>query len=104
MSKFQPGQSGNPSGRPKKIAAVQALARQHTVAAIRTLVEVMNGMHGAKATDRERAANAILNRGWGAPTQPVDLNGKVGVTVRIVEFRESPEGEVESSEDGADGE
>jgi hypothetical protein len=102
MGKFQPGRSGNPGGRPRKIAAVQALARQHTVKAIKQLVDCI-GDAKASRSERNKASEILLNRGWGAPTQPVDLNGKVGVTVRIVEFRESPEGEVESSEDGADG-
>ena len=34
MSKFKPGQSGNPGGRPKGFAEVRELAREHTVAAI----------------------------------------------------------------------
>jgi hypothetical protein len=100
---WKKGESGNLKGRPKTLSAAQALARQYTPMAIRRLVEIANGEHGAKANDIRAAANDLINRAWGAPTQPVDLNGKVGVTVKIVEFRESPEGEVESSEDGADG-
>src|SRR5207244_11467027 len=34
---FQPGQSGNPGGRPKEDAPVRDLARQHTAEAIRKL-------------------------------------------------------------------
>ncbi len=34
---FQKGQSGNPGGRPKVMADVQELAREHTPAAINTL-------------------------------------------------------------------
>jgi hypothetical protein len=36
---FKPGQSGNPGGRPKGWAEVNALARQHTAAAIEALVK-----------------------------------------------------------------
>jgi hypothetical protein len=60
------GYSPNPSGRPKAALDVQALARQHTAAAIQTLVEAL--------TDprlKVQAAEALLNRGWGRPVQPL---------------------------------
>src|SRR4051794_18200799 len=38
--RFQPGQSGNPGGRPRALADVIDLARQHTTDAIRALCEV----------------------------------------------------------------
>lgn len=102
-TKWKKGQSGNPGGRPKQLAAVQALARQHTVAAIKRLADIAQGQHGAKPSEQTRAAEILLNRGWGAPTQPVDLNGSAGVTIRIVRFREGADGEVESSEHDDDG-
>jgi hypothetical protein len=44
MSKFKPGQSGNPGGRPKGFAEVRELAREHTVAAIGKLVSIPSGL------------------------------------------------------------
>ena len=38
---FKPGVSGNPGGRPKVLSEVRDLAREHTVAAIDTLVSIM---------------------------------------------------------------
>jgi hypothetical protein len=65
---FPAGQSGNPGGRPKVLADVQALARRHTRKAIRTIAGVMNDK---KADPRARvaAALALLDRGYGKPAQ-----------------------------------
>lgn len=66
---FKPGQSGNPGGRPKAVAVVRDLAREHTETAITALVEIMTT--GESAAARVAAAQAILDRGWGKPTQTV---------------------------------
>jgi len=68
---FQKGQSGNPGGRPKEIAEVKELARQHMPAAIDALVSIMNN---TKASDAARvsAATALLDRGYGKPQQHID--------------------------------
>lgn len=61
---FKKGQSGNPGGRPKAAYDVQALARQHTEAAIRTLVDAL-----ADPKTAVSAATALLDRGYGKPIQ-----------------------------------
>ena len=67
--RFQPGQSGNPGGRPKTIIAVAELARQHTTEAIETLVEIMRDGK-ATASARVSAATELLDRGHGrAPAE-----------------------------------
>src|SRR5262245_3393314 len=67
---FQKGQSGNPGGRPKEIAEVKELAREHMPAAIEALVSIMNN---PKASDAARvsAATALLDRGYGKPQQHI---------------------------------
>ncbi len=75
---FPAGLSGNPGGRPKVIAEVRDLARQHTRKAIQTLVTVMQS--GESDSARVAAANALLDRGFGRPRtdQPVTLDEMEG--------------------------
>lgn len=70
-TRFKPGQSGNPGGRPKGIADVQALAREFTSDAVDTLVKVMKNTK-APAAARVAAAAHVLDRGFGKPTQTVN--------------------------------
>jgi hypothetical protein len=60
---------GDPqSAMAKAITEIRSLARSHTRTALNVLVAVMRN---TKATPPARvaAANAILDRGWGKPTQ-----------------------------------
>jgi hypothetical protein len=66
---FLPGQSGNPGGRPKGYVEVRELAREHTAEAIEKLVAVMR--KGESEQAQILAANSLLDRGWGRPTQPI---------------------------------
>ena len=66
---FRPGASGNPGGRPAALAEVKQLARQHTALAIQKLAHIAE--HGHSEMAQIAAANALLDRAWGRPTQPV---------------------------------
>jgi hypothetical protein len=77
---WKPGQSGNPNGRPKKpatiearkmLADVKALAKEMGADAIKTLGKIMNNPKTPPAA-RISAAVAILDRGWGKPRQQIE--------------------------------
>ena len=68
--RWQPGQSGNPKGRPSTKGEVETLARSYTWEALETLADLMR--NGASDNTRLAAANALLNLGWGLPRQAID--------------------------------
>lgn len=83
---FSPGVSGNPGGRPRAALDVQALAREHTPKAIATLV---------KALDDDRlcvsAAVHLLDRAWGKPVAPLELDGTDRVTSVVLNIVSPPD-------------
>lgn len=65
---------------------VKSLARSHTVSAIKVLAGIMNQAK-APAAARAAAANGLLDRGWGKPTQihaGDEDNGPIEIKVTIV--------------------
>ncbi len=80
MAKFQPGKSGNPSGRPKDVGHIRALAQQHAASALETLVAIYSDVN-EKGSTRVAAADSILNRAYGRPEQAVSLEGPGGEAI-----------------------
>src|SRR5918993_604245 len=78
---FRPGQSGNPGGRPKKLAEIVHLARSLAPDAIRALHEIAVG--GRSEGARIAAAVALLDRGLGKPKVTVESEGHLPVITRI---------------------
>lgn len=54
----------------RTLTEIKSLARTHTAVAMKTLVQIMRDKD-APAHARVMAANAILDRGWGKPLQPI---------------------------------
>lgn len=69
---FEPGESGNPSGRPKKSNKAAGMAREHTEKAIQVLVKQLDS---PKEEIQHKAAESLLSRGWGKPQEYVELSG-----------------------------
>lgn len=72
MGRWQPGQSGNPRGRPRVVAELRDLARERTEDAIGVLASIMNDPRQPPGA-RVAAARLILERGWGRPPQAEDF-------------------------------
>lgn len=87
---FKKGQSGNPGGRSPRVGpngeTLAVMARAHTLLALNALVGVCNNKF-TEDKDRISASVAILDRGWGRPTESVNLDAKVeGAGLPIIQI------------------
>lgn len=80
-SSWRPGQSGNPKGRPKPEVDIAALAREHGPRCIAVVAKLLSD-NDHKI--RLAAAIALLDRGWGRPSQAI--TGENGQPIAI-DFR-----------------
>jgi hypothetical protein len=73
-----------PNGQSQGSCEIRSLARSHTRTAIRVLVGIMRCKDATPAA-RVSAANAILDRGWGKATQPLEsaVDGALELIQRI---------------------
>lgn len=68
---WKKGQSGNPGGRPKGLADLQALARGYTAEALKVLAAALKDKSHQL---RVIAANSLLDRGYGKPAQTLTVH------------------------------
>lgn len=66
---------------------IRSLARAHTETAIKTLAGIMEQPE-APAAARVAAANSLLDRGWGKPSQPIsgDEDNPLRVAISRIEL------------------
>ena len=88
---FQKGKSGNPGGRSPRIGpngeTAAQLARVHTADAIKTLAD---GLKAPEWQVRVACSQALLDRGWGKPTEHVAANVTGLPVIQIVRASEAP--------------
>src|SRR5215471_7747045 len=81
--RWAPGHSPNPGGRPRVIGEIRDLAREHTDIAVRALVEI--AANGRSESARVAAANSLLDRGWGRPLAPLEVQPPGRDIVALIE-------------------
>jgi hypothetical protein len=98
---FQKGVSGNPSGRSEDTHTISQLAKAYTEEAIEKLAEIMRT--GKTEQTQVRAAEALLDRGWGKAAQHIGgSDGSEAIRVYLKNYRFDPEtGAVETNEPAA---
>ena len=62
------------------LAEIRELAREQTEAAIQAFVDIMQ--RGKSESARVAAAQALLDRGWGKPTQALEHSGPGGAPLQ----------------------
>ena len=70
MAKFEPGQSGNPGGRPKS-KELRDLCRTYTADAVKELARL--ALESKSERVRVVAITEILDRGYGRPMQAIEV-------------------------------
>ncbi len=80
LTPFPKGKSGNPGARPKIPDEVKALLKLQAPNALQKLLTLMESNDERIALT---AANSILDRAWGKPTQTTEVSGPDGEALEV---------------------
>ncbi len=72
-TRFQPGVSGNPGGKPRCLYDIQAAARKKSPEAFKTIIKVMEDEKTAPSL-KVKCAEIVLERAFGKATVAVDVD------------------------------
>lgn len=85
---FKPGTSPNPGGRPKRTPEeldLIAACKAKTPDALDVILDIMQ--NGEKEQTRLAAAQSVIERAYGKPTQPQDVNLSGSMLFQAIERR-----------------
>lgn len=82
--KFKKGQSGNPNGRPKKLPELDDLLANvlgEEKDGVTAAEAILKALRAKAAKGDVRAAEVLLDRGWGKVKQPIDFNNVTAIRI-----------------------
>lgn len=82
LKPWQPGQSGNPGGRPKVPEELLARMKQVCPQVVEFHIAAMNNPR-AKLADRQRSSVFLWENVYGKPPQDVNLGGQDGNPIQV---------------------
>ena len=83
LKSYKPGQSGNPAGRPKMPDLSEAIAKilNEEKDGKTALDAILAALRAKAAKGDVRAAQELLDRGYGKSSQPIEHSGNISIEI-----------------------